>query len=218
MRFTLDMSVFDRSFKNQLSKKYFFNADEYYKFLINIFNDLKKLWNTEGLIYETVNAVNGHSKDFKSLVYFYRALEYYYNENTDIQDLANRKNINSRYDKILEELSKSANASKEFNMVNILKSDIFFRQNKNIEAMQSLKKAVENEPERLSLKYKMALLEEKNGNIQAAQNIYEEISTYKNATIYNNIRNEAIIKVSLNHFKNKEYEKALNRVLAWIKI
>jgi len=213
VRFNMNINLLNARGEKVFEKKMAKTATDYDAFLEEIFKACKSNLKTNGQMYSDYNVINGHSKDFRAIVYFYRGLEYLYNEKPEIEDLLdyNKKNIRERYEKVKYELERSREISPDFSLVYLVEADVLIKQSKNIEAFKMLKRAMEKEPGRLSTKYRVALFEEKMGNTQAAMKLYREIADFKKVDTYNRIQTEAVLKVALEIFKEKEYQRCLER-------
>jgi|GEM_PF-3194755 len=213
VRFDMNLEMINSRGEKIFERKMTNNASDYENFLEEGFRVIKNKLNTNGQMYSDYNVVNGHSKDFRSIVYFYRAVEYLHNEKPEIEDLFdyNKKNIRERYKKVKYELEKSRAITPDFSLVYLIEADVLMKESKQMEAFRKLKTAMEKEPGRLSIKYRVALHEEQMGDLQAAMRLYREIGDYSQAGTYNRIQTEAVLKVALDIYRQKEYERCLER-------
>ena len=211
IRFSVSIELQDSIWNSVLTKTYNTTAEDFWIVFQDGFNDLKSYLKSNGHVYSDFRVVNGHSKNFKSVMFFYRAVEYYFNINTRMEGGNTSLNPRERNRIVNQELDRALNLSREFSLPFILKSHVLLRENNQFEALSNMRQALEVDPGRLSLKYRLAMLEENAGRTDNALRIYNEIADYDKDTVFRQIQSEASLKVAIDLFKKEKYAEVISK-------
>ncbi|MFW5782876.1 MAG: tetratricopeptide repeat protein, partial [Candidatus Muiribacteriaceae bacterium] len=213
IRFRLTLSVLDSSGDNLDTFKYNINAEDFDDIFSGTFRDLKSLLGTDGEYYSDYNYFNGHARDFHSSVYLYRAIEYLFSREIDKEgfDRDISRNSRARTNAVKNELNQALSEYRDFTLPYVILSQMYLEENNTTESIRNLRLAMDREPQRLSLKYQVALLEERLGNRETALNLYNEISMMREKTVYRKIMSESVTKVAVEFFGAGEFQKSIDK-------
>ncbi|MGM0607083.1 MAG: HEAT repeat domain-containing protein [Candidatus Muiribacteriota bacterium] len=213
IRFSMNLKLFNQEGAEELNFSMNNRARDFEDFFSEIFEKIKGFFKSDGLIYSDRFSINGHTNDFPSIVHLYRGIEFFFNPNTEIDELQliSRRNIRNNNRKILTELSFAVENSTNCSLSYIFRSYINLQDNNQSEALSDLKDAIDIDPGRLSIKYNLATTLERLDRSREAQRIYDEIAEVDDKTIYRSVQADSAFKSGLKLFNDEKYEQVIDR-------
>ena len=210
MRFNFSAELFDVQNKKVWNKSYNLTGDDFFVNLSAVFYDMKNFFKADGSLLSDFNTVNGHTKNFRSAMFIYRAVEIGFNPQTKMKGIdVSVADPKTKFNLIKSELDKALYFSKGSAFPHIILAYTNLMDNNNFEAIRNMKLGTGIEPERLSLKMMLALLEEEFGSKENAWILYNEILSDNKNPAFNRIRTEAALRLGLNLFNQKKYNETI---------